>query len=75
MYQTDCRRVNIKSVKVSLNNTPPSFQVFDKINSSKEVLHSDPTRTYHPMICSSSSSSSPTIQQTIIHKSVMQKQQ
>jgi hypothetical protein len=72
MYQTDCRRVNIKSVKGSLNNIPPSFQVFDKINSSKEVLHSDPTRTHHPMIRSSSSL---TIQQTIIHKSVMQKQQ
>jgi hypothetical protein len=50
MYQTDCRRVSVKTVKESLNNTPTSFQVFDKINSSKDELHSGPTRT-HPLTC------------------------
>jgi hypothetical protein len=50
MYQTDCRRVTVKTVRESLNKAPTSFQVFDKINSSKDELYSDSTRTY-PLTC------------------------
>jgi hypothetical protein len=50
MYQTDSRRVTVKTVKESLYNAPTSFQVFGKINSSKDELHSDLTRT-HPLPC------------------------